>query len=105
MLCNCDCVLLYAVLQQDYFRPDIMTDGYKFSASGLYHTISVDPESPHKGYMEYIDSLPLNPDPEAFGMHANANITSDTNETYDMFDILLSLQVREDVHVACIVVW
>jgi dynein heavy chain len=43
--------------------------------------------------MEYIDSLPLNPEPEAFGMHANANITSDQNETYEMFDLLLSLQV------------
>ncbi len=45
-------------------------------------------------YMEYIDSLPLNPEPEAFGMHANANITSDQNDTYEMFDLLLSLQVR-----------
>jgi dynein heavy chain len=71
-----------------------MADGYKFSVSGLYHTISVDPEAPHKGYMDYIDSLPLNPDPEAFGMHANANITSDQNDTYEMFDLLLSLQVR-----------
>ncbi len=73
-----------------------MVDGYKFSTSGLYHTISCDPEAPHKAYMEYIDSLPLNPDPEAFGMHANANITSDQNDTYEMFDLLLSLQVRRN---------
>ena len=79
---------------QDYFCESIMVDGYKFSVSGLYHTISCDPESPHKDYMEYIDSLPLNPDPEAFGMHANANITSDQNDTYEMFDLLLSLQPR-----------
>jgi hypothetical protein len=43
--------------------------------------------------MEYIDTLPLNPEPEAFGMHSNANITSDQNDTYEMFDLLLSLQV------------
>ncbi len=48
--------------------------------------------------MEYIDSLPLNPEPEAFGMHANANITSDQNDTYEMFDLLLSLQVRLPLH-------
>jgi dynein heavy chain len=70
-----------------------MIEGYKFSTSGLYRTIAVDPESPHGGYMAYIDSLPMNPHPEAFGMHANANITSDQNETYELFDILLSLQV------------
>ena len=70
-----------------------MDVGYKFSSSGLYHTITVDPSSPHAGYMAYIDSLPMNPHPEAFGMHANANISSDQNETYDLFDILLSLQV------------
>ena len=55
--------------------------------------ISCDPEAPHADYMKYIDGLPMNPDPEAFGMHANANITSDQNDTYEMFDLLLSLQV------------
>ena len=45
-------------------------------------------------YIKYIDSLPFNPDPEAFGMHANANITSDQNEAYATFDTLLSMQPR-----------
>lgn len=59
-----------------------------------YHTIDADPDRPLRSYMEYIDSLPMNADPEMFGLHPNANISCDRGETYDMFDILLSLQPR-----------
>ena len=44
-LCLCVCVV---TLWQDYFCENIMVDGYRFSTSGLYHTISCDPEAPHK---------------------------------------------------------
>jgi len=43
-----------------------MNDGYKFSESGLYYSI---PAGEIEDYMDYIKSLPLNPDPEAFGLH------------------------------------
>ena len=70
-----------------------MEDGYPFSSSGTYKSITVSEETPHVSYTLYIDSLPLNADPEVFGMHPNANITCDQNETHEMFDTLLSLQV------------
>merc|ERR1711916_76271 len=44
--------------------------------------------------MEYLDSLPRNPDPEVFGLHPNADITCDRNETFDMFDTLVSMAPR-----------
>ena len=48
---------------------------YAFSPSGLYKSIKADPDAPHKAYLDYIESLPLNAEPEVFGMHDNANIT------------------------------
>jgi dynein heavy chain, axonemal len=44
--------------------------------------------------MEYIDSLPLNPEPEVFGMHDNANITCAITTADTTFEIILSLQPR-----------
>jgi Dynein heavy chain AAA lid domain len=82
------------VILKDYFNPKVMGDGYKFSPSGTYYSLKANPDTPHKSYMTYIESLPINPDPEVFGMHANANITSDQNEAYDTFEIILALQPR-----------
>jgi dynein heavy chain len=44
--------------------------------------------------MDVIRGFPIVPKPEIFGLHANADITCDQNETYDMFGTLLSLQPR-----------
>jgi dynein heavy chain len=82
------------VILADYFMPKVLADGYAISPSGHYHTIEADEDNPQPSYMEYIDSLPFNADPEVFGMHHNANITCDQNDTYGMFDTLLSLQPR-----------
>lgn len=38
-------------------------------------------ECPYEKYLEYIRSLPMNAEPEVFGLHANADITKDNQET------------------------
>lgn len=45
-------------------------------------------------YIEYIEKLPLNPEPEAFGLHSNAEITNAQNETRIMLETLQSIQPR-----------
>ena len=45
--------------------------------------------------MDYIDGLPLNAEPEVFGMHANANITCELNETDMALDVLVQLQPQD----------
>ena len=82
------------VIMRDYFLPRIMDDDYKFTKSGVYFAPTVDDDAPQKGFMEYIETLPLNALPEVFGFHDNANITCELNETEDGLDVLLSLQPR-----------
>lgn len=47
-----------------------------------------------KDCLEIIRAYPIQPKPEIFGLHDNADITCDQNETYDMFATVLSLQPR-----------
>jgi dynein heavy chain len=72
-------------------RPDIFDLEYQFSESGMYHSI---PPSKHVEYVEYIKTFPLNPDPEAFGLHQNAEITTAISETRRMLETILLVQPR-----------
>jgi len=82
------------ILIADFFDPKTLNQGHKFSASGLYLSITPDPDSPYSSYMEYIESLPLNAEPEVFGMHDNASITCAITEADSTFGIILTLQPR-----------
>ncbi len=52
---------------------NILIDDFAFSKSGTYRSI---PVGDIEDYVEYIKKLPLNPDPEVFGLHDNAEITT-----------------------------
>merc|ERR1711865_446670 len=82
------------IVLADFFNPKILLDTYSFSKSGKYISTPYDPDAPYDSYRDYIDALPLNPEPEVFGMHDNANITCAQSETYENFDIIVSLQPR-----------
>lgn len=64
---------LITTLIKKYICHEALRDGYKYSESGLYSSIVA---TNQEGYINYIEQLPLNPDPEAFGMHDNAEITN-----------------------------
>lgn len=62
---------------------------YRFSPSGKYYAPV---HGEYSSYMEYTRSLPIIPHPEVFGLHENADITKDNQETQTLFDsILLTL--------------
>lgn len=66
-------VRLINTILKTYMCPEMLTVGHKLSESGLY----ISPEPLEKeDYIEYIKTLPLNPKPEAFGLHNNAEITT-----------------------------
>lgn len=51
---------------------------YAFSPSGIYY---VPTDTSHEGCVDYIKSLPLIQSPEVYGLHENADITKDNQET------------------------
>jgi len=74
-----------------YICPEVLTEEYRFSPSGTYF-------APPVGSLEsvkaYADGLPLNDNPEIFGLHLNANIASQRAETLLLLDTVLGLQPR-----------
>lgn len=64
---------LIITILRTYINAGILDDGFKFSTSGLYYS---PPAGEREEYIDYIKTLPLNPSPEAFGLHENAEITT-----------------------------
>ena len=80
------------IILRTYYTPKMFEPGYKYSESGAYYSFDCDPDDPHASYMGYIKSLPINPEPEAFGMHENANITCAENEVGERFKTIVTMQ-------------
>jgi dynein heavy chain len=84
-------IRLIGNILQTYITKNILDVGFAFSKSGLYKTIEVGEKD---DYIDYIKSLPLNPKPEAFGLHENAEITTAMNTTIKLLEDILSMQPR-----------
>jgi len=65
-----DVRLIKSILAR-FIQADCLNVGFGLSDSGIYKSI---PEGSKEDYINYIQSLPLNPSPEAFGLHDNAEI-------------------------------
>ncbi|XP_057653134.1 dynein axonemal heavy chain 3 [Diorhabda carinulata] len=66
-------------LLSTFYTPEVVTEpGYFFSPSGVYF---IPTNTNWEGCLEYIRSLPINAQPEVFGLHENADITKDNQET------------------------
>lgn len=74
-----------------FYTEEVLSDDYKFSSSGIYFA---PPEGNLESYKEYIMSLPLNDNPEVFGMHENAEISGAILDTAAMTSVILSLLPR-----------
>lgn len=71
--------LLMSLLSTFICKEVVVDDNYRFSESGIYYA-PLDSDS-QLGYLDYIKTLPLNPVPEVYGLHDNADITKDNQET------------------------
>ena len=84
-------VRLIKTILQKYITADVLNDHYTYSPSGTYYAPTAQqlPE-----FVSYIEKLPLNPAPEVFGLHDNAEITTFQNQTLSLLESILSIQPR-----------
>jgi len=80
-----------AFILTDFYCPDILKDEYRFSPSGIYYA---PPFTNLDGYLTYIRSLPINQMPEAFGLHANANLVAAISEGLRNLQTACSMQPK-----------
>eukprot|EP00854_Cymbomonas_tetramitiformis_P002484 gene2484-3228_t len=78
--------LLNTVLEKVFCQEIDKNEGYKLTSSGLYYAPNVESMAEVNAYIE---SLPIIPLPEAFGLHENADISKDKNDTTKMCASLL----------------
>ena len=69
----------------------IFEDDYKFSDSGIYYAPK---DGTLQSYIDYIETLPLKDEPEAFGMHPNTNINYQLQESDRIITTIMSIQPR-----------
>ncbi|XP_062562978.1 dynein axonemal heavy chain 3 isoform X3 [Armigeres subalbatus] len=83
--------LLMALLNRIYNQDTIDQDGYTLSESGNYRV----PINPVKEMtLEYLSTLPLTAHPEVFGLHENADITRNIEETNSLLERVLQTQTQ-----------
>ncbi|KAL7403678.1 hypothetical protein ABVT39_003711 [Epinephelus coioides] len=74
-----------------FFSPQTLEPDYTYSPSGIYYAPKTDELEEYK---KYIESLPIIDDPEVFGMHENANLAFQRQETMTLINTILDVNPR-----------
>lgn len=77
---------LIHALMSEYFSPKLFQPNFSFNSIPEY---PLPPLSNYDQYLTSIEKIPLNPTPQIFGLHPNAQITKDINETNELYTSLL----------------
>jgi dynein heavy chain len=80
--------LLMSILHK-YYNPEILESTYKLTPSGVYR---VPEEGDLESYQMYIKGLPVTDTPDIFGMHENATLSFQLQESKKVVDTVLSIQ-------------
>ncbi|KAK4887372.1 hypothetical protein RN001_003643 [Aquatica leii] len=77
----------------EYYDQKVVSEEYSFDETGRYHQQK--PETTLNEYLDYIKRLPLNDEPQLFGLHSNADISCAQAYTYQCLNTLLLLQPKQ----------
>ncbi|XP_069036810.1 dynein axonemal heavy chain 3 isoform X1 [Lepisosteus oculatus] len=81
--------LLLSLLSIFYSRELVEQEQYRLSPGDVYY---VPAHGTYQCYIDYVRNLPISADPGVFGLHENADITKDNQETNQLLDgVLLTL--------------
>ncbi|QDZ24237.1 heavy chain of dynein [Chloropicon primus] len=80
--------LLMSILAK-YYNPEVLDESYKLTPSGIYR---VPEEGDLESYQTYIRGLPITDTPDIFGMHDNATLQFQMQESKKVVDVVLSIQ-------------
>ena len=69
----------------------IVLNPFSLADNDIYYVPPVDTV---ESYRQYIETLPLTDDPEVFGMHENANIIYQSQESEKILKTILNIQPR-----------
>lgn len=83
---------LMTILEQ-YYVSAVLDSAYKYSESGHYYAPG-DEAITLPEMMDYIRALPMEEQPEVFGMHDNALVAYNVSETNRIIDTVLGIQPR-----------
>lgn len=82
---------LNTILARFYCEDVVVADRkYLFDPSDVYYVPQV---SEYAQFLDYVRELPMTTTPSIFGMHENADIIKDQQETYLMLSSILATQV------------
>jgi hypothetical protein len=79
-------------LLDKFYNTNAVEETYSFSPSGLYRIPKEEFDAAEASYTQYIESLPLMDDVEAFGLHHNANVVFQAKESKQYLEMLLALE-------------
>ncbi|CAD6235446.1 GSCOCG00007903001-RA-CDS, partial [Cotesia congregata] len=83
--------LLNALLKKFYNMENIKDPTFHFSSSEDYF---IPQNADYEGILRYINNLPSNQKPEVYGLHDNADITKDNNESMQLLAGVLLTQTQ-----------
>ncbi|XP_056136504.1 dynein axonemal heavy chain 6 [Lampris incognitus] len=78
-----------------FFSPQTLEPAYTYSSSGIYYAPEKDCLEQYK---KYIEGLPIIDNPDIFGMHENASLALQRQETVTLINTILEVQPRSSAH-------
>jgi len=81
-------VRLIKTILKGYMCEEMLKDGHPMSESGIYYS---PPVGDKDDYLDYIRTLPLNPNPEVFGLHDNAEISTNQINSQTILDNMIMM--------------